>query len=107
MFSGADAAEWGLSLEALASGEAVLERALEVARDLATYTAPRSVAASKAILWRSPPPDADEVDRWERAVHLALMGSPDTTEGVVAWTEKRAPRWQGDLADGWPRDLEP
>jgi enoyl-CoA hydratase/carnithine racemase len=107
MFTGIEAAEWGLALEALTSGDAVVERALEVAHDVATNTAPRSVAASKAILWRSPSPDADEVDRWERAVHLALMGSPDATEGVVAWTEKREPRWQGDLADGWPRDLAP
>jgi enoyl-CoA hydratase/carnithine racemase len=64
------------------------------------------VAASKAILWRSPAPDADEVDTWERAVHLALMGTPDTTEGVMAWVEQRAPQWQGTLADGWPRDLD-
>jgi len=105
MFSGTEAAAWGLALEALPSPEAVVDRALEVAHDLAVNTAPRSVAASKAILWRSPGPDSDEVDAWERAVHLALMGSPDTTEGVTAWVEKRAPRWQGTLADGWPRDL--
>jgi enoyl-CoA hydratase/carnithine racemase len=107
MFSGADAAEWGLALEALPSAEAVVDRAMEVAHDIAVNTAPRSVAASKAILWRSPTPDADEVDAWERAVHLALMGSPDTTEGVTAWVEKRDPVWQGDLSDGWPRELAP
>lgn len=105
MFSGTQAAEWGLALEALPSAAAVLDRALEVAHDIAANTAPRSVAASKAILWRSPAPSSDEVDAWERAVHLALMGSPDTTEGVTAWVEKRDPRWQGTLADGWPRDL--
>ena len=107
MFSGADAAEWGIALEALPTGEAVLDRALEAAHDVATHTAPRSVAASKAILWRSPAPSSDEVDAWERAVHLALMGTPDTTEGVRAWMEKRDPRWEGTLADGWPRDLAP
>jgi enoyl-CoA hydratase/carnithine racemase len=106
LFSGADAAEWGVALEALPDGPAVLDRALAVAQDIAVNVAPRSVAASKAILWRSPAPTADEVDAWERAVHLALMGSPDTTEGVTAWVEKRDPRWQGTLADGWPRDLE-
>jgi len=107
MFSGAEAAEWGVALEALADGGATLDRALEVARDIAVNVAPRSVAASKAILWRSPAPDADEVDALERAVHVALMGSPDTNEGVRAWVEKRDPHWQGTLADGWPRDLEP
>lgn len=107
MFSGVDAAAWGIALEALPSAAAVLDKALEVAHDLATNTAPRSVAASKALLWRSPAPSSEEVDAWERAVHLALLGSPDTTEGVTAWMEKRDPVWQGDLADGWPRDLEP
>lgn len=106
MFSGTDAVEWGLALETLPSAAAVLDRALEVARDIAVNVAPRSAAASKAILWRSPAPDADQVDAWERAVHLALMGTPDTTEGVMAWVEKREPRWQGTLADGWPRDLD-
>lgn len=107
MFSGLEAAEWGVALEALADGPAVLDRARAVAQDIAVNVAPRSVAASKAILWRSPAPSADEVDAWERAVHLALMGSPDTTEGVVAWVEKRDPQWQGTLADGWPRALYP
>ncbi len=105
MFSGAEAAEWGVALEALATPGAVVDRAVEVGHDIAAHTAPRSVAASKALLWRSPAPSSDEVDAWERAVHLALMGSPDTTEGVTAWVEKREPRWQGTLADGWPRDL--
>jgi enoyl-CoA hydratase/carnithine racemase len=106
-FSGTEAVAWGVALEALPSAAAVLDRALAVAHDIAVNTAPRSVAASKAILWRSPAPDADDVDAWERAVHLALMGSPDTTEGVMAWVEKRDPEWQGTLADGWPRDLRP
>ena len=105
LFSGTEASAWGVALEALADGPAVVDRALEVAHDIAVNVAPRSVAASKAILWRSPAPDADEVDAWERAVHVALMGGPDATEGVMAWVEKRDPHWQGDLADGWPRDL--
>ena len=104
-FSGTDAAAWGLALEALPTADAVLDRALETAHDIATNTAPRSVAATKALLWRSPAPSSEEVDAWERAVHLALMGGPDTTEGVAAWMEKRDPVWQGDLSDGWPRDL--
>ena len=56
MFSGTDAAAWGIALEALPSAAAVLDRAIAVAQDIATNTAPRSVAASKALLWRSPAP---------------------------------------------------
>jgi len=104
MFTGEDAAAWGLANEALPAGQ-VLDRALEVAHDVATNTAPRSVAASKALLWRSPTPDSDEVDRVERKAHLRLMGSPDAAEGVLAWVEQRDPRWEGTLEDGWPRGI--
>lgn len=107
MFSGAEAAEWGVALEALPTGAAVLDRALEVAHDVAVNVAPRSAAATKAVLWRSPTPDADEVDAWERAAHLALMGTPDATEGVTAWVEKRPPQWTGRLDDDWPGSLRP
>ncbi len=98
MFSGADAAAWGLANEALPAEE-VVARAVEVARDVAVNVAPRSVAASKALLWRSPPPDGDEVDRAEREAHLRLMGSPDAAEGVRAWMEKRPPHWTGSPDD--------
>ena len=60
-------------------------------------TAPLSVAASKKLLWSSWDMSADEVERRETALHHELMGHPDAGEGVMAYLEKRAPRWQGRL----------
>jgi enoyl-CoA hydratase/carnithine racemase len=104
MFSGQDAAAWGLASEALPAGE-VLDRALAVAHELAVNLAPLSVGLSKRLLWRSPAPDADEVDRLERELHLRLMGTADAREGVAAWLEKRDPQWSASVTDDWPTDL--
>jgi hypothetical protein len=30
------------------------------------------------------------------------MGSPDAAEGVLAWLEKRAPRWSLRVSRDWP-----
>jgi enoyl-CoA hydratase/carnithine racemase len=104
MFTGEEAAAWGLALEALPAGD-VRDRALAVAHEIAAQVAPLSVGLSKRLLWRSPAPDADEVDRLERAVHLHLMGRPDAREGVAAWLDKRDPRWAGSVSEEWPDDL--
>jgi enoyl-CoA hydratase/carnithine racemase len=104
LFSGVEAAAWGLASEALPA-DAVLDRALEVAHELAAHLAPLSVGLSKRLLWRSPEPDADEVDRLERELHLRLMGTPDAREGVAAWLEKRAPEWSASVSEDWPPDL--
>lgn len=101
MFDGAEAEAWGVANEALAPG-AVLDRALEVAHDVATNVAPVSAAAIKDLLWRSPTPDSAEVDRLERAWHLALMGGPDAAEGVQAFLDQRDPSWSGRLDGDGP-----
>ncbi|MEZ5165971.1 MAG: enoyl-CoA hydratase-related protein [Acidimicrobiales bacterium] len=104
MFRGTDAAAWGLATEALPA-EAVLPRALELAHDVATHTAPISVGASKRLLWAaglSP----DEVNDLERDLHLHLMGGADAREGVMAHLEKRAPQWSATLGEDWPTWLD-
>jgi enoyl-CoA hydratase/carnithine racemase len=101
MFDADEAERWGLANEALET-EAVLDRALAVAHDLATNLAPVSAAASKRLLWRSPGLDADEADDLESRLHVHLMGRPDAREGVMAFMEKRDPDWSGTLADDWP-----
>jgi hypothetical protein len=35
------------------------------------------------------------------------MGTPDATEGVMAWVDKREPHWTGRLDDDWPGVLSP
>lgn len=104
-FRGTEAGEWGLATEVVPDAEAVRARAQEIARGIATHTAPLSVAASKALLWRSPTPDADEADRLETELHRVLMAHPDAREGPVAWMQKRDPEWSGSVSDEWPDGL--
>ena len=93
-FTGREAAELGLAARALQAGD-VLPAALDIARDIAVNTAPLSVALSKRLLWASPAPDRDEVGRLETEYHRVVMGSPDAREGVLAWLERRDPKWTG------------
>jgi enoyl-CoA hydratase/carnithine racemase len=58
-------------------------------------TAPLSVALSKRLLWASPVLDREEVGYLETEYHRLVMGTPDAREGVLAWLERRDPRWTG------------
>jgi enoyl-CoA hydratase/carnithine racemase len=103
MFRGTDALEWGLATEALPADE-VLPRALELAHEMATHTAPISVGASKRLLWMSAPAPG-EINDLERDIHLHLMGTADSKEGVMAFMEKRDPEWSLKLSEDWPEWL--
>jgi enoyl-CoA hydratase/carnithine racemase len=92
--TGREAAELGLAGRALPAEE-VLPAALDAARDIAVHTAPVSVALSKRLLWASPTLDRDEVGRLETEYHRIVMGTPDAREGVLAWLERRDPKWTG------------
>jgi enoyl-CoA hydratase/carnithine racemase len=93
-FSGGEAAELGIASRVLAA-EDVLPAALDIARDIAVNTAPASVALSKRLLWASRTLDRDEVARLETEYHRQVMGTPDAREGVLAWLERRDPKWTG------------
>ena len=100
-FSGADAATWGLAIEALPAAE-VLPRALEIATDIATNVAPLSVGLSKRLLWQDRPASSEEINELERRIHLEVMGRPDAAEGVRAFMERRDPQWTLSVAADWP-----
>jgi enoyl-CoA hydratase/carnithine racemase len=103
-FTGAQAVELGLVNRALPAGD-VLDGAREVAHDIAVNTAPLSVALSKRLLWSSAALDPDEVERLETELHRHVMGKADAREGVLAWLEKREPRWSLSPTDDWPDGL--
>lgn len=104
MFRGSDALAWGLASEALPADE-VLPRARALAQEIATYTAPVSVGASKRLLWASSP-TPEEINDLERDIHLHLMGTTDAKEGVMAYMEKRDPEWSLTLEKDWPAWLD-
>ena len=99
--SGDEAAEMGLASRVLPAGE-VLPAALEIATDIATNTAPLSVAVTKRLLWESATLTRGEVGRLETELHHHLMGKPDAIEGVMAFLENRPPLWRLSVRDDWP-----
>jgi enoyl-CoA hydratase/carnithine racemase len=103
-FTGTEAVEFGLASRALPAAE-VLETALEIARDMAVNTAPLSVALSKHLLWSGAALDPDEIERLETEFHRHVMGKPDAREGVLAWFEKRDPKWSLSPTDDRPEGV--
>ena len=103
-FGGEEAVALGVASRALPAGE-VLPAALEIAGDMATNTAPLSAAVTKQLLWQSADLDLHEVERFETELHHHLMGKPDAVEGVVAFLERRVPKWSGSVTRDWPGTL--
>ena len=77
-----------------------------MATDIATNTAPLSVALSKRLLWEARSLDRDEVGARETAYHHLVMGRPDALEGVMAFLERRKPAWSLAVPRDWPPDVD-
>jgi len=91
-FTGAEAAALGLANRALPADE-VLPAALAWARDVATNTAPVSVAIAKRLLWDGLTMTPGEMQRRESELMPWICAQPDAVEGVTAFLERRAPVW--------------
>jgi enoyl-CoA hydratase/carnithine racemase len=100
-FDGRRAAELGIANQCLPNDE-VMHAALELAREIATSTAPLSVAISKRILWQALDSTPADVEHLETELHRHVMGRDDAREGVLAFMEKRRPRWTQSVTDDWP-----
>ena len=98
------AAAWGLAVDALPASE-VLPSAMALAEEIAISTAPVSVAMSKRLLWMSSP-SPEEINRLECDLHLHLMGTADSREGVQAFLDRRDPAWTLSPTTDWPEWLE-
>jgi enoyl-CoA hydratase/carnithine racemase len=93
LFSGRDAVTLGLAAEACENGT-VLERALALAEEIATYCSPAAVRASKRVLSHADVEPSLLVNAHEEMVEFQrLAGAADAREGAAAFTEKRDPRW--------------
>src|SRR5919107_1995331 len=92
-FTGAEAEAWGFATRAVAVAD-VLPTALDIARDLADYTSPTSVAITKQLVYDALE-SADRIASMERETRLTWWAGtqPDTIEGVSALMQKRKPAW--------------
>jgi enoyl-CoA hydratase/carnithine racemase len=104
-FDGHEARALGICSRVLPNAD-VLPAAMELARDIAVNTAPLSVAYSKRLLWDTWALSPAEVEVRETADHRVLMAHHDSREGVVAFLERRPPRWQGRLDEELPGHAE-
>lgn len=78
--------------------------ARELAHEMATHTAPLSVALTKRLVWRQlAQPDPVAAKELEDRLFDWIGKHPDAAEGVEAFLEKRPPRWSArpstDLPD--------
>jgi enoyl-CoA hydratase/carnithine racemase len=93
-FTGAEAADLGLVTRAVPADQ-VLEATLEVARDIATNTAPASVAATKRMFYEQlASPDRVGARAAERQAFLWFASQPDGREGITSFLERRPPAWK-------------
>jgi len=92
--------------------EQVLQKAMDIAREIADNTSAVSVALSKALLWHGlGEPDPQSVHLIDsKCIHWAGR-QPDCYEGVVSFLEKRPPKFtmspSRDLPDFYPWWKEP
>ena len=45
---------------------------------------------------------AEEVGQMETEFHHHVMGKADAREGVMAFLERRPPRWASRVSEEWP-----
>jgi enoyl-CoA hydratase/carnithine racemase len=106
-FDGSYAAAIGLASQALPA-DAVLPSALEYAHDIARDCSPTSCAIVKELLWAALDLDQAEVRRIELALFGWIGTRNDAVEGVMSWSERRAPHWTGapsERPDWWQSRL--
>ncbi|MEU4430843.1 enoyl-CoA hydratase-related protein [Nocardia rhamnosiphila] len=102
MVSADEARERGLVRETVPAGQ-VLDRGLELARELVGGTAPVSVALTRSLLWRMLGAEAPEVAHRADSLGIYLRGtSGDVREGVESFLAKRDPRFPDRVSAGLP-----
>lgn len=106
LFSAEEALAGGLLSEVVPADQ-LMNRARELALEIATETAPVSVALTRQMLWRFGTEETmDGVLKVDGRYAMELGAGPDVREGVSAFLEKRKPAFPGkvtaDMPSGYP-----
>ena len=102
---GSEALEWGLAGRCVPA-EAVLETALEIARDMAVNGAPLAMAMHKRLIWQGLDMSYGELAAKESRALNYSMSKPDAIEGGMAYFERREPQWSGSISNDWPEWMD-
>ena len=94
VFSGKEAAEWGLANESHLEGE--LQQAIRRTIDHLMKLSPAALAVAKKAFYAWDSMHLDKgLARAEKIYLEDLMQTEDVKEGIAAWMEKRKPAWKG------------
>jgi enoyl-CoA hydratase/carnithine racemase len=93
-FTAEQAFDYGLVQEVVPPGELSL-RAHAYATELATYSAPRSMAVMKRQLTRDPELSLEESAAEAIDLMHESFGHPELAEGLASWNERRPPQFPG------------
>jgi 2-(1,2-epoxy-1,2-dihydrophenyl)acetyl-CoA isomerase len=91
-FTAEQALDYGLVQEVVPAEELPL-RAHAYATELATYSAPRSMAVMKAQFLREALLPLEEAAREATALMIESFGRPELAEGLASWNERREPKF--------------
>ena len=106
MVSAVEALERGLVRE-LVPADQVVDRALDIARELVSGTAPVSVALTRQLMWQMLGASDPEVAHRAESIGIYVRGTADDVrEGVDAFLEKREPKFPNRVTDGLPNLFE-
>jgi cyclohexa-1,5-dienecarbonyl-CoA hydratase len=94
IFSGAEAAQWGLANSAHADAD--LQPAIQATLDHLFRLSPAALAHAKKAFYAWDSVHLDKgLARAEKIYIEELMQTEDAKEGIQAWLEKRKPEWKG------------
>src|SRR3954454_14358078 len=85
-------------VNAVHPAEELLDRTLDYARELATWSSPTSMAVMKKQVYEHMERGAGESLEESNRLMAESFGRPDFAEGVAAFVEAREPRFEGNSA---------
>jgi enoyl-CoA hydratase/carnithine racemase len=89
----------------VADNDRLLQRAMEIAQDIAINTAPVSVAMTKALMWQNLGANIPKLMETEGKLIDWLGQSTDVKVGVQAFLKKQTPQWEMSPTKDVPEHL--